>query len=76
MFGKYGTVNEVVIMRDNMNDPKSRTKGFGFVKYRSYDEAATAVQYLNGAQLENKRLEVSFKLPKGNKRNTNQNQNA
>lgn len=72
MFGKYGTIHEVVIMRDNINDSKSRTKGFGFVKYRIYEEAAAAVVNLNGAQLENKRLEVSFKLPKGNKRNNNQ----
>lgn len=69
MFGKYGTVHEIVIMRDNMNDPASRTKGFGFVKYQAYEEAATAVQFLNGISIENKRLEISFKLPKGIKRN-------
>jgi hypothetical protein len=68
MFAKHGEVVEIVIMRDDMNDPKSRTKGYGFVKYRTYQEATSAVQYLNGAQLENKRLEVSFKLPKGQKR--------
>jgi hypothetical protein len=69
MFAKFGEVVEIVIMRDDNSDPASRTKGYGFIKYHTYQEASAAVQNLNGAQLENKRLEVSFKLGKGQKRN-------
>eukprot|EP01012_Entosiphon_sulcatum_P004334 TRINITY_DN11671_c0_g1_i1.p1 TRINITY_DN11671_c0_g1~~TRINITY_DN11671_c0_g1_i1.p1 ORF type:complete len:219 (-),score=63.81 TRINITY_DN11671_c0_g1_i1:442-1098(-) len=64
IFGQYGEVVEVVIMREDMNDQTSRPKGFGFVNYRSYNEAHAAVDNLNGFRIENKRLQVSFKKDK------------
>ena len=38
---------DVVIMKD----VKGKSKGFGFVKFKSLEEARKAVEVLNGAQL-------------------------
>nr|WDD38965.1 polyadenylate-binding protein 2 [Fagopyrum tataricum] len=50
IFGEFGTTTSVVIMRDG--DGKS--KGFGFVNYESADDAARAVDALNGKTVDDK----------------------
>ena len=37
--------------------------GYGFVNYRSSEDAAKAVQQLNGRQIQNKMIKVSFARP-------------
>nr|XP_043635589.1 polyadenylate-binding protein 2-like [Erigeron canadensis] len=49
-FGEYGTITSAVIMRDS--DGKS--KGFGFVNFDSADDAANAVDALNGKKFDEK----------------------
>ncbi|KAK1629670.1 hypothetical protein QYE76_003985 [Lolium multiflorum] len=44
IFGKFGTITSVVVMREG----DGRSKCFGFVNFESPDEAALAVQDLNG----------------------------
>lgn len=39
--------------------------GFGFVNYTKAEDAATAINTLNGLQVQNKRLKVSFARPSG-----------
>lgn len=39
--------------------------GFGFVNYAKAEDAATAINTLNGLQVQNKRLKVSFARPSG-----------
>lgn len=39
--------------------------GFGFVNYAKAEDAATAISTLNGLQVQNKRLKVSFARPSG-----------
>lgn len=46
--------------------------GYGFVEYEQPEEAALAIQSLNGAQLEDKRLRVSYaRNPSPELKNTN-----
>lgn len=47
-----------------MVDPATgRSRGFGFVQYRHFSEAVRAIAGMNGYQLENKYLKVTFKTP-------------
>ncbi|KAI4991365.1 polyadenylate-binding protein 8-like [Hordeum vulgare subsp. vulgare] len=50
IFGKFGTITSVVVMRDG----DGRSKCFGFVNFESPDEAALAVQDLNGKKFSDK----------------------
>uniref|UniRef100_A0ACD6AQC9 Uncharacterized protein n=1 Tax=Avena sativa TaxID=4498 RepID=A0ACD6AQC9_AVESA len=50
IFGKFGTLTSVVVMRDG----DGRSKCFGFVNFESPDEAALAVQDLNGKKFSDK----------------------
>ncbi|KAG0543232.1 hypothetical protein BDA96_02G172300 [Sorghum bicolor] len=54
MFGKYGSITSAVVMRDS--DGKSRC--FGFVNFENADDAAQAVQELNGKIFNDKELYV------------------
>ncbi|OIW15647.1 hypothetical protein TanjilG_08223 [Lupinus angustifolius] len=49
-FGEYGTITSSVVMRDG--DGKS--KGFGFVNFENPDDAAKAVEALNGKKFDDK----------------------
>lgn len=49
-FGEYGTITSVVVMRDG--DGKS--KCFGFVNFENADDAANAVDALNGKKFDDK----------------------
>lgn len=50
IFGEYGTITSVVVMRDG--DGKS--KCFGFVNFENSDDAAQSVEALNGKKFEDK----------------------
>lgn len=39
--------------------------GFGFVNYAKEDDAAKAISQLNGLQVQNKKLKVSYARPSG-----------
>jgi RNA recognition motif-containing protein len=64
LFGPFGAISHVKITRDPVT---GTSKGYGFVHFMKYEEANQAVLGLNGAMLENKMLQVSFKAPKTNK---------
>ncbi|XP_077215139.1 polyadenylate-binding protein 2-like [Tasmannia lanceolata] len=64
-FGEYGTITSVVVMREG--DGKS--KCFGFVNFENSDEAATAVEALNGKKFEDKEWYVG-KAQKKSERET------
>lgn len=51
-----GVVKHVTIMRSPQN---GRSRGFGFVRLGSEDEAAAAIQTMNGTALEGQPLKVS-----------------
>lgn len=50
IFGEFGTTTSVVVMRD----ADGKSKGFGFVNYESADDAAKAVEALNGKTVDEK----------------------
>jgi hypothetical protein len=58
LFGPFGAVQSVKIIRDNQTQ---KCKGFGFVTMTNYEEAITAINCLNGFNLQNRILQVSFK---------------
>lgn len=63
LFAPFGGILNVKLIRDLTKDDKP-CKGFGFVNFRKYDEALTAVTTLNSCPFEGKNLQVSFKQNK------------
>jgi RNA recognition motif-containing protein len=61
IFSPHGTVQsaQVIIDRDT-----GRSKGFGFVEMGSDQEAQTAIQALDGKELEGRALKVNEARPK------------
>lgn len=50
IFGEYGKITSSVVMRDS----EGRSKCFGFVNFENADDAARAVESLNGKMIDNK----------------------
>jgi cold-inducible RNA-binding protein len=60
MFSKFGTVDSAKIVMDR---DTGRSKGFGFVEMSSGDEAAAAIEKLNGSDLGGRSLVVNEARP-------------
>jgi cold-inducible RNA-binding protein len=60
MFSKFGTVDSAKIVMDR---DTGRSKGFGFVEMSSGDEAASAIEKLNGSDLGGRSLVVNEARP-------------
>jgi RNA recognition motif-containing protein len=60
MFAKFGTVESAKIVMDR---DTGRSKGFGFVEMSSADEAATAIEKLNGQDHGGRSLVVNEARP-------------
>ncbi|MCA9375419.1 RNA-binding protein [Candidatus Dojkabacteria bacterium] len=56
MFEQIGEVQEVVIIMDRRTN---RSKGFGFVTFVNAEDAARAVEELNGKELDGREINVS-----------------
>jgi RNA recognition motif-containing protein len=56
VFGEVGTVEEAVVIIDRM---KNRSKGFGFVTMSTEEEAQTALEELNGKEIDGRPINVS-----------------
>ncbi|CAH2241608.1 ELAV-like protein 1-B [Pararge aegeria] len=63
LFGPYGAIDSIKVIKD---PETKKNKGFAFVNMREYDEAAMAIQGLNGYTLNGQVLSVSFKTQKRN----------
>lgn len=61
LFGPYGAIDSIKVIKDAET---KKNKGFAFVNMREYDEAAAAIQALNGYTLNGQVLSVSFKTQK------------
>lgn len=57
MFSKFGNVVSAVIIYDRVN--RNRSKGFGFVEFDTDEAAAAALEQMNGADLEGRKVSVS-----------------
>ncbi|XP_011501728.1 PREDICTED: protein sex-lethal-like isoform X4 [Ceratosolen solmsi marchali] len=62
MFVTIGPVESCRVMKDYKT---GYSYGFGFVNYAKAEDASTAINTLNGLQVQNKRLKVSFARPSG-----------
>ena len=58
LFGPFGAVQNVKVVRNFSNH---KSKGFGFVTMTSYEDALNAINSLNGINLGNRILQISFK---------------
>jgi len=58
-FGRYGTVESVHIVYDQRSE---RSRGFGFIRMGSVDEAALCIEKLNGIDLNGRRIRVDFSV--------------
>ncbi|MEE8176801.1 MAG: RNA-binding protein [Acidobacteriota bacterium] len=61
LFAQQGTVESVKIITDSYY---GRSKGFGFVEMASEEEATTAVEALNGTEMEGRTLRVDKARPR------------
>ncbi|CAH0548597.1 unnamed protein product [Brassicogethes aeneus] len=62
IFSQIGRVESIKIMRDFKT---GYSYGFGFVKYYNQQDAAKAIEAINGMTFRNKRLKVSYSRPPG-----------
>lgn len=60
MFAKFGTVDSAKIVMDR---DTGRSKGFGFVEMSTGDEAAAAIEKLNGSDMGGRSLVVNEARP-------------
>jgi len=56
-FAQHGNVSEVKLVLDRES---GRSRGFAFVSMSSDEEAKTAIQALNGAELDGRELKVNI----------------
>ncbi len=61
LFSEHGTVDSARVIIDRMT---GRSKGFGFVEMSSQDEAQTAMDSMNGTDLEGRSLTVNEARPR------------
>jgi RNA recognition motif-containing protein len=61
MFAPHGTVQSAQVIMDR---DTGRSKGFGFVEMGSDQEAQTAIQALNGKEVDGRALTVNEARPK------------
>ena len=59
-FEQYGSVTSAKIITDR---DTGRSKGFGFVEMANKDEAATAINTLNGSEFSGRNMNVSEAKP-------------
>lgn len=61
LFGEHGEVTSAKVIADRMS---GRSRGFGFVEMASEEEAATAIEALNGKDFDGRELKVNEAKPR------------
>lgn len=61
LFSQFGQVSTATVVKDRMS---GRSRGFGFVEMDNDAEAMEAINKLNGAELEGRKLVVNEARPK------------
>jgi len=65
LFQAYGNVSSAKVVMDRETD---RSKGFGFVEMSSDDEGTTAINKLNGYEINGRALRVNEARPREDRR--------
>ena len=60
LFGAYGDVENVTLVRDNMT---GRARGFGFVEMATEDAATKAMEALKGQPFQERNLTIDWARP-------------
>lgn len=60
-FGSYGEIDQCKLITDRAT---GKSRGFGFVKFKSSEEAANAVKEAQGRQLKGRALNVKISEPR------------
>lgn len=63
LFSKYSSVTSAVVISDKQT---GRSRGFGFVEFSDDNEAAKAIEEMNGADVEGRKLIVNEARPREN----------
>ncbi|KAG7445980.1 RNA-binding domain-containing protein [Guyanagaster necrorhizus] len=58
-FGRFGRVEKVTIVYDQRSD---RSRGFGFIKMATVDDATRCIAELNGVDLNGRRIRVDYSV--------------
>ncbi|KAF7331729.1 RRM domain-containing protein [Mycena kentingensis (nom. inval.)] len=58
-FSRFGRVEKVTIVYDQRSD---RSRGFGFIKMSTVEEATRCIQELNGVELNGRRIRVDYSV--------------
>ena len=66
MFSTYGSVLSAKIIMDKMS---GRSKGFGFVEMETEQQAAEALEKLNGQEINGRKLNVAVARPQAPREN-------
>jgi RNA recognition motif-containing protein len=61
LFAEHGEVTDAKVIVDRMS---GRSRGFGFVEMANSEEAAAAIEALNGNELEGRELKVNEAKPR------------
>jgi len=66
LFAQHGSIKDLVIIKDKYTE---RSKGFGFVEFSSPSEAQSAIDGLNGTELQDRALKINEarERPQGNR---------
>ena len=65
-FSSFGKVAYAHVVFDNKT---KKSKGYGYIEMESSDEAITAIQALNGVDVNGRKLDVKLASPKKNRPN-------
>lgn len=71
LFSQYGTVATAMVVKDRES---GRSKGYGFVEMELQEEAARAIEELNGKKLKGRVIKVEIAKP-NNSNNPSNNSN-
>ena len=63
-FEEYGSVDKATVIKDR---DTGRSRGFGFVEMSNDDEAAAAIENLNGTEMGGRPLTVNEARPRGDR---------
>ncbi|MCK4646067.1 MAG: RNA-binding protein [Candidatus Aminicenantes bacterium] len=61
LFEPFGEVTSTKIIKDRLTD---RSRGFGFVEMENKDEAETAIQKIDGTEVEGRNMKVNLARPR------------